>query len=159
VEAPLADRNPYAFAPAVAPHLAAAAAGIAIDLATIEAAFGRLAARADVVVVESAGGLLVPLCATYDMLDIAARLRLPVLLVVGIRLGCLNHALLSEQALRARGVELAGWVANVVDAGMPMRDENVAALARRLAAPCVAVVARGGTVLFPDQWLGRGEPC
>ncbi|MET0203602.1 MAG: dethiobiotin synthase [Casimicrobiaceae bacterium] len=159
VEAPLAERNPYAFAPAVAPHLAAAAAGVAIDLATIEAAFGRLAARADVVVVEGAGGLLVPLGASCDMLDIASRLGLPVLLVVAIRLGCLNHALLSEQAVRARGVELAGWVANVVDPGMPMRDENVAALARRFAAPCVAQVAHGGTVQFPDQWLGVGEPC
>lgn len=159
VDAPLADRNPYAFAPAVAPHLAAAAAGVAIDLAKIEAAFCRLAARADIVVVEGAGGLLVPLGATSDMLDIASRLGLPVLLVVGIRLGCLNHALLSEQALRARGVKLAGWVANFVDPGMPMRDENVAALAHRMAAPCVALVEHGGAVLFTDQWLGGGEPC
>ncbi|HEY5863806.1 MAG TPA: dethiobiotin synthase [Casimicrobiaceae bacterium] len=159
VEAPLADRNPYAFAPAVAPHLAAAAAGVAIDLEKIEAAFGRLAARADIVVVEGAGGLLVPLGATSDMLDIASRLGLPVLLVVGMRLGCLNHALLSDQALRARGVKLAGWVANVVDSGMPMRDANVAALVQRLAAPCVAVAEHGGAVLFTDQWLGGGEPC
>jgi dethiobiotin synthetase len=159
VEAPLADRNPYAFGPATAPHIAAAAAGVAIDLATIEAAFRRLAMRADVVIVEGAGGALVPLGARDDMLDIPRRLGLPVLLVVGIRLGCLNHALLSEQAVRARGLRLAGWIANVIDPGMPMRDENVGTLALRLAAPCVATVEHGGAAAFPGQWLRGGEPC
>jgi len=159
VDAPLADRNPYAFEPAVAPHLAAAAAGVTIDLAAIEAAYARLAACADVVIVEGAGGTLVPLGARHDMLDIPHRLRLPVLLVVGIRLGCLSHALLSEQSVRARGIELAGWIANIMDPGMPMRDENVAALAQRLAAQCVAVVEHGGCVQFPDQWLRGSEPC
>jgi len=159
VDAPLVDRNPYAFKPAVAPHLAAAAAGVTIELAAIEAAYARLAARADVVVVEGAGGVFVPLGDRYDMLDIPHRLGLPLLLVVGIRLGCLNHALLSERSVRARGVALAGWIANVMDPGMPMREENIAALAQRLAAPCVAVVERGARVPFPDQWLGCGEPC
>ena len=81
------------------------------------------------------------------------------LLVVGVRLGCLNHALLTEQALRARGLALAGWVANVVDPDMPLADENIAALVARIAAPCVARVRRGGAVQFSDQWLGGGEPC
>jgi dethiobiotin synthetase len=159
VDAPLADRNPYAFALPVAPHVAAAAAGMTLDLATIVAAFGRLAAHADVVVVEGAGGALVPLDARHDMLDIAVRLRLPVLLVVGMRLGCLNHALLSALAIRARGLRLAGWVANAMEAPMARSADTIAALDARLAAPRMAAVDRGGTVEFPVQWLEGGEPC
>ena len=135
VDAPLADRNPYAFAPAIAPHLAAAQAGVTIDLAVIAAAYARLAAQSDVVVVEGAGGVLVPVDATHDMLDVAARLRLPVLLVVGMRLGCLNHALLSAAAIRARGLDLAGWVANCIDPQMQAVAANVEALSLRLQAP------------------------
>jgi dethiobiotin synthetase len=141
VDAPLADRNPYAFAPAIAPHLAAAAAGVAIDLDVIASAFERLRVRAETVVVEGAGGALVPLGARIDMLDVAARLDVPVLLVVGMRLGCLNHALLTAVAIRARGIRFAGWVANAIDAAMPMRDENVATLAAMLPAPLIATVA------------------
>jgi len=159
VDAPLADRNPFAFGAPVAPHVAAASAGTTIDLATITAAFARLAARADVVVVEGAGGALVPLDARRDMLDIAVRLRLPVLLVVGLRLGCLNHALLSALAIRARGLDLAGWAANAMEMPMARTDETVAALDARLAAPRIATVARGCTPTFPDRWLGEGEPC
>jgi dethiobiotin synthetase len=159
VDAPAEDRNPYAFVPAIAPHLAAALAGVAIDLGAIERAYRRLEARADAVVVEGAGGPLVPLDARHDMLDIAQRLRLHVLLVVGIRLGCLSHALMAEQAIRARGLALAGWVANVVDPGMPMQDENIDALARRIAAPCVAIARHRHPVQFPDPWLRGVEPC
>ncbi|MEO5765811.1 MAG: dethiobiotin synthase [Casimicrobiaceae bacterium] len=159
VDAPLADRNPYAFAPAVAPHLAAAATGVAIDLAAIAAAYARLAARADVVIVEGAGGALVPLDARHDMLDVALCLRLPVLLVVGLRVGCLNHAFLSERAIRARGLVLAGWVANAIGPGMVLQDENVAALSRRLAAPCIAVVEHGAFAQLPSPWLPGVEPC
>jgi dethiobiotin synthetase len=133
-----ADVNPYAFAPPIAPHLAAARAGVVVDLDRCAAAFGRLAAAADRVVVEGAGGVLVPLGPHADMLDLAARLELPLLLVVGIRLGCLNHALLSAQAIRARGLVLAGWVANRVDPAMAEADANVAALAERLPASLVA---------------------
>lgn len=135
VRAPLADVNPFAFAPAIAPHVAATAAGRAIDVDRIAAAYGALARRADLVVVEGAGGALVPLDEQRDMLDIASRLRLPVLLVVGMRLGCLNHALLSAVAIRARGLELAGWVANRIDPAMAAVAESVATLDRRLAAP------------------------
>jgi dethiobiotin synthetase len=138
VDAPLADVNPYAFGPAIAPHLAAAQSGAVIDLEWIAAAYGRLAARADVVVVEGAGGALVPLSQRFDMLDIAARLGLPVLLVVGVRLGCLNHALLTALAISARGLKLAGWVANRIDAAMPEGEANVETLARCLPAPLVA---------------------
>ena len=153
VEAPQAERNPYAFAPAIAPHLAAAAAGVAIDLDVIANAYERLCARADIVVVEGAGGALVPLSARTDMLDIAARLDLPVLLVVGIRLGCLNHALLTAVAIRARGLRFAGWVANAVDVAMPMREENVATLAASLPAPLIAMVAHGRAPEFDRAGL------
>lgn len=138
VDAPAADVNRYAFAPAIAPHVAAEQAGVAIDVEAIAAAYGRLAARADVVVVEGVGGVLVPLGPRVDMLDVPARLRLPVLLVVGIRLGCLNHALLSALAIAARGVALAGWIANRIDPAMESQDASVAALVRRLPAPLIA---------------------
>lgn len=149
VDAPLPDRNPFAFAPAMAPHLAAAEAGTTIELAVIAAAYARLAAHSDYVVVEGAGGALVPLDATHDMLDIAARLRLPVLLVVGMRLGCLNHALLSAAAIRARGLELAGWVANCIDPRTQALAANVEALSLRLQAPRIASIAWGAPPLLP----------
>jgi dethiobiotin synthetase len=140
VNAPVADRNPFAFAPAIAPHLAAAEAGVRIELPEIEAAYARLAAVADVVVVEGAGGVLVPIDEKRDMLDVAVALRLPVLLVVGVRLGCLNHALLSAAAIDARGLRLAGWVANCVEPGMPAVAANIAELRRRLDAPPIAEI-------------------
>jgi dethiobiotin synthetase len=152
VERPLSDANPYAFEPAIAPHLAAAAAGVAIDLGAIASAYERLAERADVVLVEGAGGVLVPIAASLDMLDIAARLRLPVLLVVGMRLGCLNHALLSALAIDARGLRLAGWVANRIDPNMREVDANVRALAQRLPAPLVADLAWGVSGAPPDPF-------
>src|SRR5262249_20935664 len=136
-----ADVNPYAFAPPIAPHIAAHAARVAIDLDVIAAAYSRLAAIADAVVVEGAGGALVPLGRTTDMLDICARLHLPVLLVVGVRLGCINHALLSALAVRARGLTLAGWVANRIDREMLEADANVSALTERLSAPLCADLA------------------
>jgi len=132
--------NPYCFEPAVAPHLAAQLAGISIDFARIAAAYAELAAQADVVIVEGAGGLLVPLAAAQDSSDLMRELGLPVILVVGMRLGCLNHALLTVEAIAARGLVLAGWVANVLDADMAMLDENIAALRQRIAAPLLGVV-------------------
>jgi len=151
VDAPLADRNPFAFAPAIAPHLAAAEAGIAIDLAVIRAAFARLASRADAVVVEGAGGVLVPVDATHDMLDIAMQLRLPVLLVVGMRLGSLNHALLSAAAISSRGLRLSGWVANCIDPQMRAAAANVEDLSLRLPAPLVALVPWGTSPVIPPE--------
>lgn len=129
------DINPYAFAPAIAPHLAAEQAGVAIEVEVIAKAAQRLAADRTRVVIEGAGGVLVPLARDSDMLDIAARLRLPVLLVVGVRLGCINHALLSALAIRSRGLKLAGWVANRIDPDMREGDANVATIERLLAAP------------------------
>lgn len=138
VAAARADVNPYALAAAIAPHVAAAREGVDLDLATIAAAYRRLAERADAIVVEGAGGALVPLDARCDMLDIARVLSLPVLLVVGIRLGCLNHARLSALAIGARGLVLAGWIANRIDPAMEAADESVATLAATLPAPLVA---------------------
>jgi len=154
VDAPLDARNPYAFAPAIAPHVAAAAAGAAIDLDRIATAYGRLAALADVVVVEGAGGPLVPLDAHHDMLDVAKRLALPVVLVVGVRLGCLHHALAAELAIRMRGLALAGWIASRVDPAMPAGDASVAALVERIPAPLVADLAWGAPSL-PAGALAR----
>jgi dethiobiotin synthetase len=143
VEAPLALRNPYRFDPPIAPHLAAARVGVVLSLRQIAAAYAELASLADVLVVEGAGGVLVPLTERHDMLDVAACLALPVVLVVGIRLGCLNHALLTELALRSRGVPLCGWVANRIDPDAAAGDESVAALMRRMGAPMLADVPWG----------------
>jgi dethiobiotin synthetase len=148
VDAPLADRNPYAFADPVAPHLAAAAAHVTIDVRNIAAAYARLALRADTIVVEGAGGALVPLDARRDMLDVADALRLPVLLVVGMRLGCVNHALLSTLAIRARGLVLAGWVANELPPGMARAEGNVDTIARRLGSRPIAAFTQHETAHF-----------
>jgi dethiobiotin synthetase len=148
VDAPLAERNPFGFVPAIAPHLAAMQSGATIDLASIVRAHARLARRADVIVVEGAGGVRVPLDASHDMLDVALRLGLPVLLVVGVRLGCLNHALLSAAAIDARGLEWAGWIANRVDPRLPAAGEAIADLRRRLPAPLLADVPWGAPPRF-----------
>ena len=134
--------NPYAFEPAIAPHLAAAEAGVRIDIDTIRTGFERLAAQADRVCVEGVGGWLVPLNETRTVADLAAALGLDVILVVGIRMGCLNHALLTAAAIRASGLGLAGWVANLPSPGGERISENIAALEERLDAP------RLGTVPF-----------
>jgi dethiobiotin synthetase len=138
VAAPRDLVNPYCFMPAIAPHIAAGLAGTAIDLDRIVSAFNELTTRADVVVVEGIGGFLVPLGRRTDTGALAARLALPVVLVVGMRLGCLNHALLTKEAIAARGLALAGWVANHIDPGMAAADENVRALQEEISAPLVA---------------------
>jgi len=132
VDLPLSDINPYAFEPAIAPHIAAKQAGVRIDLEPIAAAFRRLQAQANVVIVEGAGGFYVPLDEQHDMADLAAKLGLPVILVVGMRLGCINHALLTAEAIRQRGLTLAGWVANQVDPGMAMLEDNLQTLKQRM---------------------------
>ena len=136
----LGQVNPYCFVPAVAPHLAAQFAGITINLERIVASFNELAGQADVVMVEGAGGFLVPLNDREDSADLATQLGLPIILVVGMRLGCLNHALLTAQAVAARGLVLAGWVANCVDENMAMLDENITALQHRISAPLLGIV-------------------
>lgn len=143
--------NAYSFAPPIAPHLAARAAGTVIELERIERSYAELAAIADVVVVEGAGGALVPLTSAVrggDMLDIARRIDVPVLLVVGVRLGCINHALLSALAIGARGLRFAGWVANRIDPDMLEGDANVATLRDHLPAPLISEFA----------WASDGKP-
>lgn len=135
--------NPYCFAPPIAPHIAAAEAGVSIDLQRIRRAYLALAATADRVIVEGAGGFRVPLGRDGDTAHLAVMIGLPVVLVVGMRLGCINHALLTADAVRASGLVFAGWVANHVDPAMSRADENVATLEARLGAPLVARIAYG----------------
>jgi dethiobiotin synthetase len=135
-----AQINPYRFVPAVAPHLAAQQAGVEIDLAHVVQRYHALAAEVDTVIVEGVGGFVVPLSRTRTTADLAQQLGLPVILVVGMRLGCLNHALLTRQAIADRGLECAGWVANAVVPAMPFLEDNIAALRERLDAPLLGVV-------------------
>lgn len=143
--APRALVNPYAFRAAIAPHIAAAEEGRTIELAHIVAAFEQLHGLADAVLVEGVGGFCVPLGADLDTADLAVALDLPVILVVGMRLGCINHALLSAQAIAASGLQLAGWVANRIDPAMARFEENLAALQERIGAPLLGVVPYGTT--------------
>ena len=140
VKADFGQVNPYRFAPAVAPHLAAQLAGVSIDVGYILESYSVLAGQAEVLIVEGAGGFLVPLNDGQDGGELARQMGLPVILVVGMRLGCLNHALLTVEAISARGLPLAGWVANIVDAGMTVIEQNIAALQRRIAAPLLGTV-------------------
>ncbi|KVX15846.1 dethiobiotin synthetase [Burkholderia ubonensis] len=134
-------RTPFLLKAPAAPHLAAAQEGVTLDLDTIVACHREALTRADVVVVEGAGGFRVPLTGTRDMADLAVALGVPVVLVVGVRLGCISHALLTADAIRQRGLTLAGWVANHVDPAMAFQDENVATLrdwlAREHGAPLI----------------------
>jgi dethiobiotin synthetase len=139
---------PYAFRDPVAPHIAAEREGVRIERDRILEAFGQLKALADRVVVEGVGGFRVPLGQDWDTADLAVDLALPVILVVGLRLGCLNHALLTREAMAVRGLELAGWVGNCVDPGMDALRENIDFLGRSLEAPLL------GTIPF----MGEGNP-
>ncbi len=143
VAAPYERVNPYALALATSPHLAARAAGVQIDLPTIRRQYDALAADADLVIVEGAGGWLAPISDRASMADIARVLDLPVLLVVGLRLGCLNHALLTAAAIAAQATPLLGWIANSIDPAMPLRAENIETLERRLGSTPFAVIPAG----------------
>ena len=135
-----AEVNPYAFEPAIAPHLAADGAGVAISTAHIHSAWQSLAARVDCVVVEGVGGWRVPLNAEEDVADLARRLQLDVCMVVGLRLGCLNHALLTGAAIESSGCRLTGWVANHLPEAMELPDENINTLKNKLSSPLIGVV-------------------
>jgi dethiobiotin synthetase len=137
-------RTPFLLKEPAAPHIAAALEGVTLDMARIVDCYEAARERADAVVVEGVGGFRVPLTATEDTADLAVALGLPVVLVVGMRLGCISHALLTAEAIVARGLTLAGWVANRIDPAMTFPEENIAALRERLAvqygAPLVGVV-------------------
>lgn len=134
------DVNPYALPDAVAPELAAQRAGVGIDTDVILAAHARLADRADAVVVEGVGGWMAPLTSRLMQSDVAGLLRVPVLMVVGVRLGCINHALLTARAIAADGAHLAGWIANVLDPEMDGVADNIAMLRARMPASCWGVL-------------------
>jgi len=136
----LALLNPFCLASPIAPHIAAAEEGVAIEPGKIQEAFAALTEQADVVLVEGVGGFRVPLGEDYDTAELARDLGLPVILVVGMRLGCINHALLTAEAIAARGLSLAGWVANQIDPAMLRFEQNLEALARRMPAPLLGIV-------------------
>jgi len=136
----LADINPYCFDWPLSPHIAAERAGVEIDLARIKASYGRLATDCDAVFVEGTGGWLAPIGPDATMADVAQALGLPVVLVVGLRLGCLNHALLSVAAIARSGLPLAGWIGSAIDASMQAVPENIDTLCRRLGAPALAIL-------------------
>ena len=134
------DVNPYALEWATAPQLAARAMGVRVNLVQLSDAYARLAAQADAVVVEGVGGWAAPLDDELDQVDLVRRLDLPVVLVVGLRLGCLNHARLTARAIQSDGVRLIGWIGNRVHPAFAERDEYVELLRAALPAPCLGVL-------------------
>ncbi|QVL46001.1 MAG: dethiobiotin synthase [Methylophilaceae bacterium] len=144
VKAPLNLINPYCFKEPIAPHLAAEKAGVTIAIDTIVNAFKQLQTMADVVIVEGAGGFLVPLNANDDMADLAIALGIPTILVVGMRLGCINHSLLTVEAIKARGLALHGWVANHIDPEMEVQQENILTITQQL----------GLEPILVSEWVG-----
>ena len=141
IEGRYADVNPYAFAPAIAPHIAAEEAGVRIDFAVLDRAYARLRSQCDVLIVEGAGGWLSPLDATRGFADLAAHWQMDIVLVVGMRLGCLNHALLTVEAIERRGLNLRGWLANTLDPDLERLSENISSLCTRISAPCLGRMA------------------
>jgi dethiobiotin synthetase len=139
VSVPYGTLNPYCFEPAISPHIAAEEAKIEVDIGTIRARFDELSRGAEFVIVEGAGGWLAPISRTQSMADLVAALEIPVLLVVGLRLGCLNHAALTREAIEARGTPFAGWVANAIDPELQRPDENLATLERLLRSEPLAI--------------------
>ncbi|MCI0505581.1 MAG: dethiobiotin synthase [Gammaproteobacteria bacterium] len=138
--------NPYAFKPAVAPHIAAQLAGINIDIQHIKHCYRQIASNADIVIVEGAGGWLVPVNDHQTMADAAASLNLPVILVVGMRLGCLNHALLSVESIRSKGMVLTGWVANHISPTMEKSKNNIECLKQLIPSPLLGIIPHNSSV-------------
>ena len=140
VAAPYDRVNPYCFEPAISPHIAADDVGIRVDLAQIRRNFESLAGSADWIVAEGAGGWLAPIGPATSIRELALTLHLPVIMVVGLRLGCINHALLTKLAIEAHGAHFAGWVANTIDPAMARRTENLETLIRLIGEPPLAIV-------------------
>ena len=143
------DVNPCLLATPASPHLAARHAGVAIRPEPILAAQRRIGAHSDCLVVEGAGGWLAPISAVETMGDLAERMGLPVILVVGLRLGCLNHALLTREAIRSQGVPFAGWIANRMPTEMPLANENIDTLASRFGMSPLGTVPSGIPAIEP----------
>ena len=149
----LGDITPYCFDWAVSPHIGAERAGIVVDLRTIVTAYARLSTGSSLMVVEGTGGWLTPIGEQGTMADVARVLGLPVVLVVGLRLGCLNHALLSAQAIEQAGALLIGWIGSVLDPAMPALAENLATLQKRLPAPQLALLPHAADSGQDSAWL------
>ncbi|MGD8546456.1 MAG: dethiobiotin synthase, partial [Thiohalophilus sp.] len=132
--------NPYVFEPPIAPHLAAIQAGKVIEAELIRGSFSRLQQQSDQVIVEGVGGWRVPLSDTLSVSDLPVLLDLPVVLVVGMRLGCLNHALLTIESIQQAGIKVAGWIANSIDPEFDVPQDNLQTLKSRLDAPCLALI-------------------
>ena len=154
IDAPPELVNPYRLRRPVSPHVAARREDVVIEPGHIVSACAALRARADAVIVEGAGGFLVPLADTLDGGDLAGALGLPLVLVVGLRLGCLNHALLTAEAIGARGLHLTGWIGNAVEADLPELAANLALLRLRLRAPCLGTVPH---LAAPDARVAAGH--
>ncbi|WP_095147165.1 MULTISPECIES: dethiobiotin synthase [unclassified Pseudomonas] len=138
-----AEVNPMAFEPAIAPHLAARESGVALTVQSLLVPMRHiLGKQADFTLIEGAGGWRVPLADQDNLSDLAMALGLPVILVVGVRLGCINHALLTAEAIARDGLQLAGWVANIIEPRTSRLEENLATLAERLPAPCLGKVPK-----------------
>ncbi|MBM3108221.1 MAG: dethiobiotin synthase [Pseudomonas sp.] len=143
IKLPYEQVNPFAFEPAIAPHLAAREAGVVLSVQGLLTPMRQILEQgADFTLIEGAGGWRVPLCDQANLSDLAIALQLPVILVVGVRLGCISHALLSAEAIARDGLQLAGWVANIVDPRTSRLEENLASLAERLPAPCLGRVPK-----------------
>ena len=140
VQVPYSELNPYAYEAPIAPHLAAAQAGEEIDLNIISSNYLSLLAQADYVIVEGIGGWRVPFNKQHSAADLVQMLKMPVILVIGLKLGCINHAVLSVESILASGARLVGWIANEVEPNMLSRDENIATLRTSIAAPCLGIV-------------------
>ena len=137
---PVSEVCAYQLEQAVAPHLAAAQMGIELKCNVMLAAYQQLSQQVDAVIVEGAGGFLVPLNSAMNLADLVELLEIPIILVVGMRLGCLNHALLTVAAIEQRGLKLAGWVANCLQPQLPLLAENIQSLQERIAAPLLGVI-------------------
>jgi dethiobiotin synthetase len=148
IELPYEQVNPFAYAPPIAPHLAAEAAAEPIEMERIGEIFHQLSEQTDVILVEGVGGWSVPLSESESLGDLARRLDLPVIMVVGLRLGCINHALMTEACIGLSGCRLAGWVGNLVEPDMAAQSGNIDSLRTRLSAPCLGVV----------PWLNNPSP-
>lgn len=141
--------TPYLFRTPAAPHISASLENTEIRLGSIKNAYDEIIQSSDAIVVEGVGGFCVPLSDQEDTADLAKTLNLPVILIVGLKLGCINHALLTAEAIRARGLKLAGWVANLCDKEMSYVDENISAIAHRIHAPLL------GKVPYLDSALAK----
>jgi len=151
--APQALLNPYAYEAPISPHLAESRVNESIDISDVAYCYRRLKCLAEVVIVEGAGGILCPLNEKQTMLDLAIALGLPIIMVVGLRLGCLNHALLTECALLKAGLTVQGWVANHLDAQMLCHQDNIETLQCRLQAPFLGTIPYGASVSHAKKVL------